>query len=66
MENSGAELSKTTEFLPFYALPYIKKPLEHPALKHLFTNEWNTNLEKDLNENLKSLSEKKLLKLEEL
>jgi len=39
LETKGADLSKTTEFLPFYALPYIKNPMKHPALKHLFTEQ---------------------------
>jgi len=29
LETSGADFSNTTEFLPYYALPYIKKPQEH-------------------------------------
>jgi len=37
LNTKGSELSKTTEFLAYYALPYIKDPLNHPALKHLFT-----------------------------
>ena len=37
LDSNGSDLSKTTEFLPFYALPYIKNPLDHPTFKHLFT-----------------------------
>ena len=36
LETKGADLSKTSEFLPFYALPYINNPLAHPQFKHLF------------------------------
>jgi LisH domain-containing protein ARMC9 len=37
LDTKGSELSKTNEFLPFYALPYIKNPQDHPAIKHVFT-----------------------------
>jgi len=40
LESKGIELSKTSEFLPYYALPFIHKPQENKALKHLFTPEW--------------------------
>ena len=40
LETRGSSLSKTNEFLQYYALPYIPKPHEHQALKHLFTSEW--------------------------
>ena len=29
LDTRGAELSKTSEFLHYYALPYISKPQEH-------------------------------------
>jgi hypothetical protein len=31
LDTKGAELSKTSEFLAFYALPYIPRPMEHPS-----------------------------------
>ncbi len=37
LDSNGSDLAKTSEFLPFYALPYIKNPLDHPTFKHLFT-----------------------------
>jgi hypothetical protein len=40
LDNAGSELSKTSEFLAFYALPYIPNPMEHPSFKSLFTMEW--------------------------
>lgn len=55
LETKGSELSKTNEFLPFYALPYIQKPQEHPALKELFTKEWIINLRNKLLEFLTNL-----------
>lgn len=40
LDNAGSELSKTSEFLAFYALPYIPNPMDHPSFKSLFTMEW--------------------------
>lgn len=37
LETKGAALSQTTEFLPYYALPYIPDPTSHPSFKPLFT-----------------------------
>jgi len=34
---SGSELSQTTEFLPFYALPFVPNPVQHPSFKELFS-----------------------------
>ncbi|CAG9330157.1 unnamed protein product [Blepharisma stoltei] len=44
LNTKGAELSKTEEFLHFYALPYIPNPAEHPSFKILFTRGWATEL----------------------
>ncbi|KRX04691.1 Armadillo-type fold [Pseudocohnilembus persalinus] len=44
------ELAKTTEFLYFYALPYITKPYEHPSLKHIFTGQWISQIRNELTE----------------
>ncbi len=40
LDTKGAELSKTSEFLPFYALPYVTNPLEHPTFRNLFSKKW--------------------------
>jgi hypothetical protein len=37
LENRGATLSQTTEFLPYYALPFVPNPRGHPSYKELFT-----------------------------
>lgn len=37
LETKGAALSQTTEFLPYYALPYIPDPTSHPSFKPLFS-----------------------------
>ena len=36
LETKGSALSQTTEFLPYYALPYIPDPTSHPSFKPLF------------------------------
>ncbi len=37
LETAGASLSQTTEFLPYYALPYVPNPKAHPSYKELFS-----------------------------
>jgi hypothetical protein len=44
LETRGTELSKTAEFLPYYALPYVSNPLEHLSYKHLFKKDWVDDL----------------------
>ena len=44
LENKEIELSKTTEFLAFYALPYIPNPKGHPSYEKLFKPEWVNDL----------------------
>ena len=44
LDSQGGDLAKTNEFLEFYALPYVKKPLEHASYKTLFKKEWVNNL----------------------
>ncbi|XP_071840885.1 lisH domain-containing protein ARMC9-like isoform X3 [Apostichopus japonicus] len=52
LETKGAALSQTTEFLPFYALPFVPDPTKHPSYKELFAENWipdlQTRLEKFL------------------
>lgn len=48
LDTQGANLAKTSEFLEFYALPYVKKPLEHATYKVLFKKEWVNNLTEKL------------------
>ncbi|XP_046564710.1 lisH domain-containing protein ARMC9-like [Haliotis rubra] len=45
LETRGSTLSQTTEFLPFYALPFVPKPKEHPSYKELFSDTWIKDLE---------------------
>ncbi|XP_061862086.1 lisH domain-containing protein ARMC9 isoform X2 [Colius striatus] len=50
LETKGATLSQTTEFLPFYALPFVPNPLVHPSFKELFQDSWTLDLRKRLEE----------------
>lgn len=40
LETKGADLSKTNEFLSFYALPYIKDVRTHTAFAEIMTVSW--------------------------
>lgn len=64
LDTKGAELSKTSEFLQFYALPYVQSPLEHPIFKGLCTKKWANDLQNKLKtyltENLPKLSSPQL------
>ncbi|XP_076405618.1 lisH domain-containing protein ARMC9 isoform X4 [Peromyscus maniculatus bairdii] len=44
LETKGAALSQTTEFLPFYALPFVPNPMVHPSFKELFQESWTPDL----------------------
>ncbi|XP_074859915.1 lisH domain-containing protein ARMC9 isoform X2 [Carettochelys insculpta] len=67
LETKGAALSQTTEFLPFYALPFVPKPMVHPSFKELFRDNWTpelkTRLEKFLSLTLKVRHAPRLLTL---
>ncbi|NWR47100.1 ARMC9 protein, partial [Regulus satrapa] len=65
LETKGAALSQTTEFLPFYALPFVPNPMAHPSFKELFQDSWTldlrTRLEKFLSLTLKARQTPRLL-----
>ncbi|XP_068262300.1 lisH domain-containing protein ARMC9 isoform X1 [Nyctibius grandis] len=67
LETKGAALSQTTEFLPFYALPFVPNPMVHPSFKELFQDSWTldlrTRLEKFLSVTLKARQNPRLLTL---
>ncbi|NXK85680.1 ARMC9 protein, partial [Formicarius rufipectus] len=67
LETKGAALSQTTEFLPFYALPFVPNPMVHPSFKELFQDTWTldlrTRLEKFLSLTLKARKTPRLLTL---
>ena len=44
LDNKEIELSKTTEFLAYYALPYVPNPRNHPSYQQLFKQEWVNGL----------------------
>uniref|UniRef100_H2YYH6 LisH domain-containing protein ARMC9 n=1 Tax=Ciona savignyi TaxID=51511 RepID=H2YYH6_CIOSA len=44
LETKGSDLSQTTEFLPFYALPFVPNPMQHPSFKELFSTYWVPDL----------------------
>ena len=48
LEKKEIELSKTTEFLAYYALPYIPNPKSHPTYAQLFKPEWIADLKNQL------------------
>ena len=48
LEKKEIELSKTTEFLAYYALPYIPNPKGHPTYAQLFKPEWIVDLKNQL------------------
>lgn len=54
LNTKGSELSKTEEFLHFYALPFIPNPQEHPAFKILFTRGWVTELKERISKYFKA------------
>ncbi|NWU19601.1 ARMC9 protein, partial [Dyaphorophyia castanea] len=65
LETKGAALSQTTEFLPFYALPFVPNPMVHPSFKELFQDSWTldlrTRLERFLSLTLKGRQTPRLL-----
>ncbi|NXB76399.1 ARMC9 protein, partial [Donacobius atricapilla] len=65
LETKGVALSQTTEFLPFYALPFVPNPMVHPSFKELFQDSWTldlrTRLEKFLSLTLKARQTPRLL-----
>jgi hypothetical protein len=48
LESKEVEMSKTTEYLAYYALPYVQNPREHPTYKQIFTHEWMRELKEKL------------------
>ncbi len=48
LHSRGQHLSQTPEFLPFYALPFIPSPIDHPSFKLLFEKTWVSNLRNKL------------------
>uniref|UniRef100_A0A673XVL7 LisH domain-containing protein ARMC9 n=1 Tax=Salmo trutta TaxID=8032 RepID=A0A673XVL7_SALTR len=70
LETRGAALSQTTEFLPYYALPFVPNPTVHPSFRDLFQDSWipemKQELEKFLTVTLKVSNTPRLLSLYQL
>uniref|UniRef100_A0A8C8BZ08 LisH domain-containing protein ARMC9 n=1 Tax=Oncorhynchus tshawytscha TaxID=74940 RepID=A0A8C8BZ08_ONCTS len=70
LETRGAALSQTTEFLPYYALPFVPNPVVHPSFRDLFQESWipemKRELEKFLTVTLKVSDTPRLLSLYQL
>ncbi|KAI9334924.1 hypothetical protein BDR26DRAFT_1009498 [Obelidium mucronatum] len=48
LETRGADLCKTTQFLSYYALPYVPDARAHPSFNEIFTERHVTDLESRL------------------
>ncbi len=67
LETRGAALCKSTQFLCYYALPYVPDPRTHASFADLFTSHWVIDLESRLKNFLsKALNEKGLPRLVQL
>jgi hypothetical protein len=54
LETRGSEFSETSEFLSFFALPYMPRAHENKSIAHVFTKEWLGKLRNRLSEFLAS------------
>uniref|UniRef100_A0A3Q3W9K2 LisH domain-containing protein ARMC9 n=1 Tax=Mola mola TaxID=94237 RepID=A0A3Q3W9K2_MOLML len=48
LETRGATLSHISQFLPYYALPFVPNPTDHPSFQDLFQDSWILELKKKL------------------
>ncbi|XP_046850759.1 lisH domain-containing protein ARMC9-like [Xenia sp. Carnegie-2017] len=55
LETTGSVLSQTTEFLPYFALPFIPDVMEHPSFKPILTDTWRNNTKMQLQEFLSDM-----------
>ena len=54
LDTKGSELSQTSEFLPYYALPYVQNPMDHPHFGGLCSRKWANGLKNELADWLKN------------
>lgn len=54
LDTKGSELSQTSEFLPYYALPYVQSPMDHPHFSSLCSRKWTNGLKNELADWLKN------------
>ncbi|OMJ77565.1 hypothetical protein SteCoe_22813 [Stentor coeruleus] len=59
LSTKGADFCKTNEFLPFYALPHIPNPAQHPTFQKYFTQSWVQELRTRISKYLQTLSDYK-------
>lgn len=45
---AGAGLAQTSEFLPYYALPFVSDPKTHPSFESLFATNWVSSIQERL------------------
>ncbi len=55
LETKGELLSQVSEFLPFFAFPYVPDPKNHPVYRRLFEKAWLAEVTKKLQMFLDSL-----------
>nr|CDS15161.1 lisH domain containing protein ARMC9 [Echinococcus granulosus] len=48
LDTKGKVLSQISEFLPFFAFPYVENPKLHPVYRELFEPDWNGELKRKL------------------
>ena len=44
LQTAGQKLAQTSEYCPFYALPFAPDPPNHPSFQHVFTRDWLATL----------------------
>lgn len=59
LSTKGADFCKTNEFLPFYALPHIPNPSQHPTFQKYFTQSWMQDIRVRISNYLQSLASHK-------
>ena len=47
-ETAGRDISASPDIVPYFALPFIQKPKEHPLFAKLFTKEWVESIKRKL------------------
>ncbi|KAF6205512.1 hypothetical protein GE061_019685 [Apolygus lucorum] len=48
LSDHGAEFASEPEFLPYFALPFVEHPKEHPTFTQVFEESWIENLRSNL------------------
>lgn len=46
LNRQGDELTKLDELIPYFALPYLKEPTNHPTFRKLFSRSWVVKIKK--------------------